>query len=72
MVAKKVDAPANARRMGFSAEPAPDPWSSLTVMNMMGERQASAFRVMQVKMQRSRNPEAYEMEMESCVDKCRM
>lgn len=32
-VAKKVDTPANARRIGFSAEPAPDPWSSVTVID---------------------------------------
>lgn len=42
-VAKKVDTPANARRMGFNAEPAPDPWSSLMVTNIIGERYASAF-----------------------------
>lgn len=45
IVAVRVDIPANVRRMGFNAEPAPGPWSSLMAMNIAGGKYASASRV---------------------------
>ena len=45
IVAMRVDIPANVRRMGFNAEPAPGPWSSLMATNIAGGKYASASRV---------------------------
>ena len=45
IVAMRVDIPANVRRIGFNAEPAPDPWSSLMAMNMAGGEYEAASRV---------------------------
>lgn len=45
IVAMRVDIPANVRRMGFNAEPAPDPWSSLMAVNIAGGEYTTASRV---------------------------
>jgi hypothetical protein len=42
----RVDTPANVRRMGFRAEPAPDPRSSLMVVSIFRRGYAVAFRVL--------------------------
>lgn len=57
----RVDNPANARRMGFNAEPAPGPWSPLIIMNTVGGEHASAFRVIQSGIWRPWSPEGYRM-----------
>jgi hypothetical protein len=45
IVAMRVDIPANVRRTGFNAEPAPGPWSSSMVVNIAGGRYASGSRI---------------------------